>query len=100
PTRGALINPPRVPLGAHHPSSVSDTAIVPTVVGLGLLEVREDFRRANKQPGINRVVAPQIFANASHFVSTRLNLHRVIQIDNRMELAIYGDIKQAGLEIF
>jgi hypothetical protein len=28
-----------------------------------------------------------------------LNLHRVIQIDNRIELAIYGNVEQTGLKV-
>jgi hypothetical protein len=99
PASGADINPTHFAVNGHQLHSVSETTITPAVVGLGPLEVREDFQRANKQSGINRVIDRQILANTSHLVSARLNLHRVIQIGNRVDFAIYGHVKQTGLKV-
>src|SRR6266480_3361685 len=83
----------------HQLYPVREATIPPAMDGLCLFQIGEDLRRANEQTGINRIVIPKIFANASHLVSARLNLHRVIQIDNQMELAIYGDVKQTRVKV-
>src|SRR5262249_16796684 len=63
------------------------------------LEIVEDFERANKQAGINRIVLAQVFPNSGDFVSARSDFHRVIYIENGIELSIHCDIEHSGIRI-
>src|SRR6185312_6632859 len=83
----------------HQLYCVSQAAITTAVGRLRLVEIGKNLVRTNKQASINRVIAPQIFADSGHLVPTRLNFHRVVQIDNRIELAIYGKVEQTGLKV-
>src|SRR5262249_47257359 len=100
PPSAADINPMHFIVNGHQLDSISEATIISAVDGLRLFEIPEDLRRANEQAGIDRIVIPQIFPDGGHLVSVGLNLHRVLQIDNRMELAIYGDVEQTGLKVF
>jgi hypothetical protein len=78
----AYVDGPDFIIAGHQSNSIGKAAIILAAVGLRPLEMVEDFQRANEQASIDRIEFPQIFPDSGDVVFTRLDFHRIIQIEN------------------
>jgi len=96
PPGGTDINPANLIICGHQSDSIGQAAIAPAAAGLCSLEIIEDFEGTNEHSSIDSVVIAQMFSDSNDLVAARLNLHRVIQIENCIEVSVQRDIEQVG----
>src|ERR1044072_1787622 len=104
--RGVHVLPPAVAdtygtdfiVVGHQPNSISQTAITSTTAGFRSLEIVEDFKWANKQADIDSIVFAKVFPDVEDFVFAGLDLHRIFQIENRIEFPVHCDVEVIGIK--
>ncbi len=89
----ANINAANLVIFGHKAHSVGKTAVAPAAAGLRSLQVIEDFDGTNEHSSIDRVVIAQMFSDCDDLVAVRLNFHRIIDIENCIQLSVDRDIE-------
>src|SRR6266404_6737876 len=75
-------------LRGHQSDSVCQTAVAPTAAGLRLFEIIGKFPGADKKTGIDCIVIAQVFSDGDESIALHPDFHRVIQIENGIELFV------------
>jgi len=85
PPGGADINPANLVIRRHQSHSVGQAAVA---ILLRLFEIIEKLPWTDKKPRVDGIVILQIFSDGDDLVASHPDFHRVIQVENGIELPI------------
>ena len=87
----------RFPILSHQSHAIGQTAVV--ILERAAQVIKHDFR-TEKNPRVDRVVILELFSDRDDQVILRLYFHRVVQIEDRIDFVVDGQVQLAEVREF